>query len=177
MLPIKFVIELFLYLAILIGLYWVSDGHKYFKNLNRPVQIFLILFFYLLIVGQVNKSADQTYPFTKWSMYSQHTPTPAFSEHLITLTDGSVLHYPYEYVTFTSPRACMRKVEQLVAEARDENPEQLELTLNGLAEIYEKNNPGKKVAAFIITENWVTIPENDVGYELSNNNQFKYELE
>lgn len=177
MLPIKFIIELFLYLAILIGLYWVSDIHKYFKNLNRPVQIFLIAFFYLLIVGQVNKSANQTYPFTKWSMYSQNTPTPTYSEHLITLKNGSVQHYPYEYITFTSPRAFMRKVEQLVANARDENPEQLELTLNGLVEVYEEKNPNRKVAAFTITEKWATIPGSNVGYELSNNMQYKYELE
>lgn len=145
--------------------------------MNRPVQVFLIVFFYLLIVGQVNKSADQAYPFTNWSMYSQGTPAPTYSEHLITLKDGNILHYPYEYVTFTSPRAFMRKVEQLVAKAKEENPEQLELTLNGLVEIYEKKNPDKKVVAFTINEKQITVPGSDVGYALSNNEQFKYELE
>lgn len=176
MLPFQFVVELFVYLIILIAVYWFSGIHRHMKKLNRSGSIFLILFFYLLVVGQVNKTPSQTYPFVNWSMYSQTLPSPSYTEHIITLQDGSRIHYPYEYITFTSPRAFMRKVERIETEARDSGSKLLRETVAGLIDIYEKENPNKEVASFSLIENIITIPENGVGYDKSTKELFLYEF-
>ena len=175
MLPIEFIIELFVYLIILTAVYWFSGMHQYMKKLNRFMFIFLILFFYLMVVGQINKTPSQTYPFVNWSMYSQRAPSPGYTEHIITLQDGSSKHYPYEYITFTSPRAFMRKVETTKGGVRDSSSVLLEKIVDGLIEIYEDKNPNNKVVSFVLIENMITIPENGVGYKRSAIERFRYE--
>ena len=176
MLPFEFILELFVYLIILIAVYWFSGIHKYMRRLNRSLFIFLILFFYLLVVGQVNKTPSQTYPFVNWSMYSQKTPWPSYIEHIITLQDGSRMHYPYEDIAFTSPRAFMRKIERIEAEARQRDLVLLHETVEGLIEIYEKKNPNNKVTSFSLIENMITIPENGIGYDKSSKELFMYAI-
>lgn len=176
MLPIEFVIELFAYFIILVSVYWFSGIHQHIKELNNSRFIFLVLFFYFLVVGQVNKTPSQTYPFVNWSMYSQTVPNPSYKEHIITLQDGSRIHYPYEYITFTSPRAFMRKVERIEVEARDSSSRLLHDTVESLIEIYEKKNPNNKVTSFSLIENRITIPENGVGYEKSAKELFQYKF-
>lgn len=175
MLPLEFIIELFAYLAILVAVYWFSGIHQYMEKLNRSLFIFLILFFYLLVVGQVNKTSSQTYPFVRWSMYSQRIPTPSYMQHVITLKDGTVKHYPYEYVTFTSPRAFMRKVEQLEGAARDSSSVLLQETLQGLVDIYKEKNPEAEIIEFALIENVITVPERGAGYDTSVRERFLYE--
>ena len=176
MLPVEFIIELFAYLIILTGVYFFSGIHEYMRKLNRSVFLFLVLFFYLLVVGQVNKTPSQTYPFVNWSMYSQKTPRPSYTEHIITLQDGTRVHYPYEYITFTSPRAFMRKVENIEGGARDSSSNLLYDTVEGLVEIYEKRHPGNEVTSFSFFENKITIPGSGVGYETTVREIFKYEF-
>lgn len=175
MLPLEFVFELFAYLAVLVAVYWFSGVHEYLTKLNRSLFIFLILFFYLLVVGQINKTPSQTYPFVNWSMYSQRIPNPSYVKHIITLEDGTVKHYPYEYITFTSPRAFMRKVERLEITARDSSSVLLQETLQGLVDIYKEKNPKDEIIGFALIENVISIPKRGAGYDISVRERFLYE--
>lgn len=69
----------------------------------------------------------------------------------------------------------MRKIERLEAASRDSSTELLKKTVDGLIEIYERENPRKKVASFTLHEKIITIPENGVGYEVSTKELFLYE--
>ena len=105
----------------------------------------------LFITGQVIKSSKQTYPFTKWSMYSQQVPVQSYSEYLLETDNGAVLHYPFELITFTSQRAFIRKLENVQqAIPSSEKQELFNQALTSLVYLYEQKYPEPSIQSFTV---------------------------
>jgi hypothetical protein len=130
-----------------------SKFHKEFVDLSTFKILSIITFFYLMLLGQVLKNSDITYPFTYWGMYSQVTPSTTYYEHIITLSDGTITHYPYELIVFTSQRAFMRKIENIERSTRnDEERIQLNHAINSLINIYENKYQNHQIIEFKLNE-------------------------
>lgn len=169
-----YAVEMIIYFVTLVLFFYWSGVKVIFSALSRGYQIFVILFTYLLIVGQVNKSPFVTYPFTYWGMYSQAIPSPNYSEFLIELNNGTIEHYPFELIAFTSQRAFMRKVESIESNTRQKNNRDfLDATVNSLVEIYERKYPDMKVKRFIINEVTITLADGEKGYRSAKVKRFE----
>jgi hypothetical protein len=72
----------------------------------------------LLPAGQAGWYRRTTYPFVPWDMYGSSTPPQTYQEYLIRDDAGPVYHYPFGHVAFSSPRAFMRRLDQLVRGCR-----------------------------------------------------------
>ena len=174
-----FAIEFFLYLALLLLFYYFSGLHFQFGSIPLFYKLSTVFIIYLLAIGQVNKSSHQTYPFTYWGMYSQSMPSQDYYEYLVQLDDEHSIHYPFELVTFTSPRAFMRKLRNLQrsADENEQDEERLHQTADALIAIYERANPGKTVRSFSINRVHVSLTDNERGYTTSTYPEFKKTVE
>ena len=119
----------------------------------------------LFITGQVIKSSKQTYPFTKWSMYSQQMPVQGYSEYLLETDDGIVLHYPFELITFTSQRAFIRKLENVQqAIPSSEKQELFNQALTSLVYLYEQKYPEQSIQTFTVNRVHIILTDGQPTY-------------
>jgi hypothetical protein len=72
----------------------------------------------LLPAGQAGWHSRATYPFVRWDMYGSSNPPQTYQEYLIRDDAGPVHHYPFGHVAFSSPRAFMLRLHQLVTACR-----------------------------------------------------------
>ncbi len=153
-------LEIFVYILFVLFLIYKLDALRFFEGLGvlRVTIISLILF--CTILGQGLKNNKLTYPFSYWGMYSDKYTGNTYTEFLISLDDGTELHYPFRDLTFFSRRAFMRKVEnmdRIVNRFPDSDEmvarvdqKKLDSFLTGLTLIYERQNPDSKVVRFDI---------------------------
>jgi len=161
-----YILELFIYICLIAIFCRLANVRVVFSSLSMIKSVFIIGFVYLLVVAQVFKTPQVTYPFAYWGMYSESHPTPLYMEHIITLDDGKIMHYPFEIIMFTSQRAFMRKIENLERSTRgNEEREVLEQALRSLIDIYEKKYVSHHIREFAINE--VHISLNDTTGSLS----------
>lgn len=174
-----FIIEFFLYLTLLLLFYYFSGIHCQFRSITIFYKLSVILIIYFLAIGQVNKSPQQTYPFTYWGMYSQTMPGQDYHEYLLKLNDGSIIHYSFELVTFTSQRAFMRKLQNLQRSSEENvlDKERLHQTADALIAIYERANPGKTVRSFSINRVHVSLTDDEWGHSTSTYSELKKTVE
>lgn len=170
-----FIIEFFFYLILILLFYYFSDTHSQFYSISLFYKITTLLIIYLLVIGQVNKSPQQIYPFTYWSMYSQTMPDQDYNEYLLELNDGTSIHYPFELVTFTSQRAFMRTLRKLQFSARNNksDEERLQKTADALIAIYKRAHPDQTVRAFSINRVHISLTPKEQGFATSTYPEFK----
>ena len=150
--------ELFIYLGIVLIFFLSTKLHSGLKNLTGIQKTALFLFISLFIAGQVIKSSKLTYPFTKWSMYSQQMPIQSYSEYLFETDDGTVLHYPFDQITFTSQRAFIRKLENAQKNnSSSEEQEQFHHTLTSLVYLYEQKYPEQSIQTFTVNRVHISL--------------------
>ncbi len=163
-----FAIELFIYLGFIVAFYVVANLHEDFKGLGIAHKIIISLFVYLLVIGQVNKSSQHTYPFAVWGMYSQVNPSQHYTEYLIEMDNGEVKHYPFETIAFTSQRSFMRKLNQFALRSDEKGGQYvIENTLDTLVQIYQKRKPDQIIVAFRINRIHIFLAEDGPGFTTS----------
>lgn len=169
------IVEILIYFALSLFIYLSILSLSSLFPLSKAKAIPIILFIYLFIIGQVNKSPFQTYPFVSWTMYSQTYPDQSNFEYLIELNDQSVIHYPFEVITFTSQRAFMRKIRQTVQSAEDSHgdSELLKSTVSSLVNIYEDSNPNRTIHSFRINHVYISITDSNQRFSTSRSKMFE----
>ena len=163
-----YAIELFIYLVLIIAFYLVANLHEDFKKLGVAHKSILCLFVYLLVIGQVNKSSQHTYPFAVWGMYSQVNPAQYYTEYIIELDNGEVKHYPFELISFTSQRSFMRKLDRFAFLPDNKTDRDIiDQTLEALVQIYQVSNPEQSIITFRVNRVHISLAEQGSGFSIS----------
>lgn len=170
-----YITELLIYFVLILSVCLLTTIHVQLRSLNNTRLILLALFTYLFVVGQVNKSSLHTYPFVTWSMYSQTYPSQTNYEFVIELEDSTIQHYPVEIITFTSQRAFMRRLSQVLqrSDKPAEAEELLYQSIAGLVKIYEEKYPSRHVQTFTINRVHISLTDTGNGFTTSTYNEYK----
>ncbi len=132
---IQLLAETILYLSVAILIVLISQRHGVL--VSKKVWSVVIIVLFCFAFSQAFQEHRYTYPFISWRMYAQTHPPQAFYEFIITLEDTQEEHYPFSEVSFSSPRAIMRKIEILVEECvATNNCAGADAFVEGLQDIY-----------------------------------------
>lgn len=150
-------IEILIYFSITGFVLYKLGAVLVLSKIGKFRLIFFVILSILLFSGQGIKNNRITYPFSYWGMYSSSNAPNTFIEYNIELSSGEKIHYPFEIITNYSPRAFMRKIENLLPPNAG-SEEQLEELLLSLRNILEQQYPEKEVSKIIIER--VKVPVN-----------------
>lgn len=79
-----------------------------------------------------------TYPIASWRMYADKSPSTSYQQYLITDDHGQQYHYPFRLVAFSSTRAFMARLDQLIVQCRcDGGDRVVDEAFEALAEIHQ----------------------------------------
>jgi hypothetical protein len=110
----------------------------------------------LLPAGQAMRRSRATYPFVRWGMYASTSPPQMYQEYLIRDDGDSVYHYPFGHIAFSSPRAFMIRLEQLVQACSCAGGDQLvDDVIEAFASIH-RDRTGRTVTQFEVYDVPVT---------------------
>jgi hypothetical protein len=118
---------------------------------SSPVAWTAVILAVLVALGQSRRDHFY-YPFDHWGMYASTTVPERVPKHLVRTRTGSVYEYPFVEVVFSSPRAFMAKIEQLIAACACRNGDARVDELLGTLALIHGRNHGVAVEAFWIEE-------------------------
>lgn len=138
------------YTAIAFGVV-AATGYRHLPAKSKiiPLSLSLLLVIFLPWAQAVNSSRT-TYPLVPWTMYASQNPGTTFSEYCIIDNTGEAYHYPFSNIAFSSPRAMIRRLENLSRSCRCDSGDNLtDSYIQSLVDIHRQIT-GKNILSFYI---------------------------
>lgn len=128
-------LRILLYLIFLLALLLISKGFR----LNLKMKAFVIIFVVFLSIAQGVIGDRVFYPFVYWGMYVSPNPSPDFVEYTIKDVNGIERKYPFEILSFSSPRALEYKLYDLIKACECENSDPIiDKYISSMKDVYSK---------------------------------------
>ena len=143
---LTFIGNFLIYFLVTLAIVMLS-GRQYIAR-DKRLAGFVGALLILLPAGQAGWHSRTTYPFVPWDMYASSTPPQTYQEYLIQDDVGPAYHYPFGHVAFSSPRAFMRRLDQLVRACRCTGGDALvDAVIEALGDIH-RDRTGRTITQF-----------------------------
>lgn len=135
---VKLVVKFVVYGLVVGTIVFLSKNKSLYSN--PRARCVLILLAVMLPFAQALNQSRLTYPFAAWGMYAASSPPNFYNEYLVISNNGDTIHYPFNLVVFSSPRAFSSKLGRLVTDcACNEGDPLIDDFMAGLEQIYRKS--------------------------------------
>lgn len=128
-------LRILFFLSFLLGLFFISNGFR----MNARIKSFAVILIVFLSIGQGIINDRIFYPFVYWGMYISPNPAPNYIQYTIRDVNGVERDYPFEILSFSSPRAFEAKLYNLIKDCSCENKDPLiNKYVSSMNDIYKK---------------------------------------